>query len=270
MKKSIIVLLILSLLSVSCQRQPRLVILHTNDIHSHFEPIRSGEYACKGGVIERAALIDSVRNVYGEDKVLLLDAGDFSQGSSYFSELGGELEIAILNDMKYDCVTLGNHEFDNNIEALEQRLAKLEGTKVVSANIDLSQFPISKYVSPYTVIERAGMKIGIIGLESNLAANVSAAVSDRIPQLDNLEVTNSNAAILKDTLGCDMVILLSHIGYEEDLALIPGTRNIDLVIGGHSHTFVDDIVYVRDLDGRKVPVITDGCWGLQLGEIKIW
>ena len=146
----------------------------------------------------------------------------------------------------------------------------MEGTKVVSANIDLSQFPISKYVSPYTVIERAGMKIGIIGLESNLAANVSAAVSDRIPQLDNLEVTNSNAAIPQDTLGCDMVILLSHIGYEEDLALIPETRNIDLVIGGHSHTFVDDIVYVRDLDGRKVPVITDGCWGLQLGEIKIW
>ena len=168
MKKSFIVLLILSLISVSCQRQPRLVILHTNDTHSHFEPIRSGEYACKGGVIERAALIDSVRNVYGEDKVLLLDAGDFSQGSSYFSEVGGELEIAILNDMKYDCVTLGNHEFDNNIEALEQRLAKLEGTKVVSANIDLSQFPISKYVSPYTVIERAGMKIGIIGLSRTL------------------------------------------------------------------------------------------------------
>ena len=270
MKNAFLSLAVMALVCVSCQRQPRLVILHTNDTHSHFEPVRCGEYASKGGVIERAALIDSVRNFYGEDKVLLLDAGDFSQGTSYFSELGGELEISILNDLGYDCVTLGNHEFDNDIEALEKRLAKLESTKVVSANIDLSQFPISKYVSPYTVIEKAGLKIGIIGLESNLAANVSAAISDRIPQLDNLESTNSNAAILKDSLRCDMVILLSHLGYEEDLALIPGTRNVDLVIGGHSHTFVDDIVYVRDLDSRKVPVITDGCWGLQVGEIKIW
>ena len=115
--KTRIAFLVLALCLLSaCQRSPRLIILHTNDTHSHFEPLRGGEQAGKCGVIERAAFIDSIRTVYGEDKVLLLDAGDFSQGTSYFSELNGQLEPRIINDMRYDCVTLGNHEFDNDID----------------------------------------------------------------------------------------------------------------------------------------------------------
>lgn len=254
----------------SCCRQPRLVILHTNDTHSHMEPVRSGEDAGKGGVIERAAFIDSVRNAVGEDRVLLLHAGDFSQGTSYFSELGGRLEPRIINDMRYDCVTLGNHEFDNGIEDLTERLSMLENTKVVSANIDVSQFELSEYVHPYAIIEKAGLKIGIIGLETNLLSNVSAVISSRIPQLDNVEVVNKWATYLHDTEKCDMIILLSHIGYEEDQELVPQTRHIDLVIGGHSHTFVDGFVYVKDLDGRKVPIITDGCFGVEMGEVKYY
>lgn len=254
----------------SCERQPRLVILHTNDTHSHFEPIRSGADAGKGGAIERAAFIDSVRNAVGEDKVLLLHAGDFSQGTSYFSELGGQLEPRVINDMRYDCVTLGNHEFDNGIEDLAGRLAQLEGTKVVSANIDVSQFELGKYVQPYAIIEKAGLRIGIIGLETNLSANVSATISSRIPQMDNVEVTNKWATYLHDNKKCDLIILLSHIGYDEDQKLVPQTRHIDLVIGGHSHTFVDGFVYVEDLDGRKVPIITDGCFGLDMGEVRFY
>lgn len=257
---------VICLVSVSCQRTPRLVILHTNDTHSHFEPLRSG----KCGVIERAAFIDSIRTVYGEEKVLLLDAGDFSQGTSYFSELGGQLEPKILNDMKYDCVTLGNHEFDNGIEALEQRLSMLDMTKVVSANIDLSQFSISEIVKPYTIIERGGFKIGIIGMESDLSTNVSATISSRIPQLDNVESINKYSEILHSQEKCDMIILLSHLGYSEDQNVIPHTRYVDLVIGGHSHTFVDDFIYVNNLDGKSVPIITDGCWGEQVGLIKVW
>ena len=256
---------VICLVAVSCQRTPRLVILHTNDTHSHFEPLRSG----KCGVIERAAFIDSIRTVYGEEKVLLLDAGDFSQGTSYFSELGGQLEPKILNDMKYDCVALGNHEFDNGIEALEQRLSMLDMTKMVSANIDLSQFSISEIVKPYTIIERGGFKIGIIGMESDLSTNVSATVSSRIPQLDNVETINKYSEILHSQEKCDMIILLSHLGYDNDQALIPQASHIDLVVGGHSHTFVDDFIYVADRDGRKVPVITDGCWGLEMGVIYV-
>ncbi|HIT46490.1 MAG TPA: bifunctional metallophosphatase/5'-nucleotidase, partial [Candidatus Cryptobacteroides merdipullorum] len=118
--------------------------------------------------------------------------------------------------------------------------------------------------------ERGGFRIGIIGLEADLSSNVSATISSRIPQLDDVEVTNRWAEYLRDTEKCDLVILLSHIGYEEDRKLVPQTRNLDLVIGGHSHTFVDEMIYVRDLDGRKVPVVTDGCFGVEMGEVKIY
>jgi len=258
------------LLAAGCKNStPRLVILHTNDTHSHFEPLRSGDEAGRGGVIERAAFIDSVRAAVGEDRVLLLDAGDFSQGSSYFSELEGQLEPLIINDMRYDCTTLGNHEFDNGIEDLAERLAMLKDTKVVCANLDLSQFELSKHVTPYTIIERGGMKIGIIGLEANLSANVSATISSRIPQLDNVEVVNKWAKYLDEEEECDLVILLSHLGYGEDKEIVPRIEHIDIVIGGHSHTFVDDFLYVKDASGKEVPIITDGCWGLDVGRIDV-
>ena len=141
----------LALALCACQSEPRLVIIHTNDTHSHFEPIRSGADAGRGGIIERAAFVDSVRNAVGGDKVLLLHAGDFSQGTSYFSELGGQLEPRMINALGYDCVTLGNHEFDNGIEDLEARLAMLTGTRVVSSNIDVSQFGLAEYVEPYVI-----------------------------------------------------------------------------------------------------------------------
>lgn len=270
MLRKILTVALLVLAVCACQREPRLVIIHTNDTHSHFEPIRSGADAGRGGVIERAAFIDSVRNAVGEDKVLLLHAGDFCQGTSYFSELGGQLEPRIINALRYDCVTLGNHEFDNGIEDLEGRLALLENTKVVSSNIDVSQFGLADYVKPYVILERGGMKIGVIGLESNLSANVSAVTSSRIPQLDDVEVTNRWAEYLHDTEKCDFIILLSHAGYDADQKIVPQTRYLDIVIGGHSHTFVDDFLYVRDLDGRKVPIITDGCFGVEMGEIKVY
>lgn len=264
-----IVLCIALAISV-CACQPRLVILHTNDTHSHFEPERSGDRTGRGGVIERAAFVDSVRSVYGSDKVLLVHAGDFSQGTSYFTELKGKLEPEVINDMAYDCVTLGNHEFDNDIEALTERLKALKTTKVVCANLDLSQFELGKYVEPCTVIEKAGLKIGIIGLETDLSSNVTKTVSSRIPQLDNVEVTNRWAEYLKKDQKCDLILLLSHLGYGEDQRLVPQIHYVNMIIGGHSHTFVDEIVYVKDADGRKVGVITDGCWGLEMGELKLW
>ncbi len=269
--KKILLFVFVAMIFASCRSpQPKLVIIHVNDTHSHYEPLRAGEDAGRGGVVERAAFIDSVRNAVGEDKVLLLHAGDFSQGSSYFTELEGQFEPKIINSLRYDCVALGNHEFDNNIEPLTERLKQLESTAVVAANIDVSQFELGQYVHPYAIIEKAGMKIGIIGLESNLRANVSATVSSRFEQLDNLEVTNKWTGYLHDVEKCDMIILLSHLGYEEDQELIPETKYIDLVVGGHSHTFVEDFIYVDDADGKAVPIITDGCWGLEMGLVKLW
>lgn len=269
MRKSAFLCVAVLLLSLTAC-QPRLIIIHTNDTHSHFEPVRGGEYDGLGGVVERAAFIDSVRMAEGEDRVLFVHAGDFSQGSSYFSELNGTFEPRIINDMRYDCVTLGNHEFDNGIESLCERLKVLEGTKVICANLDLSPFELGEYVTPYAIIERGGMKIGIIGMETDISKSVSNVISSRIPVLDNVEVVNKWETYLHDTEKCDLIILLSHLGYDQDKALVPETNWIDIVIGGHSHTFVDDIVYVKNSRGRKVGVITDGCWGLEMGEIRVY
>lgn len=253
---------------VACAPKERLVILHVNDTHSHFEPLRGGDQAGYGGSIERAAFVDSVRAAEGADRVLLLHAGDFSQGSSYFSELKGTLEPRVMNDMGYDCSTIGNHEFDNGIEALCER-AKVLNFPLVCANVDLSQFELGEYIKPYAILERAGMKIGVIGLEADLSTNVSATISSRLRQLDNVEVVNKWASYLHSEEKCDLIILLSHIGYEEDMLLVPQISYVNLIIGGHSHTFVEDLVYVKDARGKKVPVIQDGCWGLEMGKIVI-
>ncbi len=268
MKKTFIVLAA-ALLALSACNRPKLVILHTNDTHSHFEPMRGGGDNGRGGVIERAAFVDSIRTAYGKDRVLLLHAGDFSQGSPYFTELGGVLEMNTINDFAYDCVTLGNHEFDNDIEALTERVKMLKGTQVVCANLDLSPFELGEYVKPYAILQRAGMKIGVIGLESDISTAVTKTVASRMQQLDNVEVTNRWADYLHDTQKCDLVILLSHAGYDVDQLIVPQTRWVDLVIGGHTHTFVDDFLYVKNARGKDVPIITDGKWGLEMGQINV-
>lgn len=244
-----------------------IVILHCNDTHSHFEAEHSQRNLNHGGVIERAAFIDSVRAAEGEDRVLLLHAGDFSQGTSYFTELGGSFEIQIIDALRYDAVALGNHEFDNGIEALTERLKKLKTTKIVCANLDLSMFELGQYVSPYAIFERNGLKVGVIGLEARLQGCVSAVIVDRLVQLDDAEVVNKWADFLKNTEECDLVVVLSHRGYDEDQELVPQIRNVDLIVGGHSHTYVDDLIYIEDAEGKQVGIVTDGCWGLEMGKI---
>lgn len=266
--KRILTILAAFLALCSCCCTPKLVILHTNDTHSHLEPYRAGARGGHGGIIERAAFVDSVRNAVGESKVLLLHAGDMGQGSSYFTEFNGELEIDMVNALRYDCITLGNHEFDNGLEDLGKRLSRIN-CPVVCANLDLSTFEAGKYVTPYTVIEKGGMKIGIIGFSPNLNGCVSKTTADRIPQFDRVEVGNRYASELKN-MKCDLIIALSHMGYNFDQEFIGRTRNIDILVGGHSHTFMDDFTYVKNLDGKKIPIIQDGCHGLDMGEIKVY
>ena len=181
--KRIVLFVICALALCSCTARKNLVILHVNDTHSHFEALRGDSLAGHAGCIERAAYVDSVRRAVGEDNVLLLHAGDFSQGSSYFTIFGGNLEIDVLNSMKYDCVTLGNHEFDNGIEDLTERLTRLQ-CPAVCCNLDFSAFELGDVVKPFTIIERGGMKIGIIGVITDISSVVSKTISSRIQQLD--------------------------------------------------------------------------------------
>ena len=206
--------LLASLCAVDVQAQKRLTILHFNDTHSHLEPERTGDETGLGGAIERAACRDSIVKADGKRNVLFLHAGDFSQGTSYFSVLGGDIEVDLINALKYDCITLGNHEFDNGVDELARRMSKVK-CPVVCANYDFSQLPLGAYVRPYAIVRKAGMKIGIIGLMPDITTLVSHEVSSKIPAFDNSEVVNKWASYLREEKKCDLVIALTHIGYDD-------------------------------------------------------
>ena len=266
MKKTIIVILAaLAALSLDAQN---LTILHLNDTHSHVDPERSGEYKGLGGVVEQAAYIDSVRKADGKRNVLLLHAGDFSQGTSYFTELGGDIEIDLLNAAGYDVVTLGNHEFDNGSVELARRLESLDA-EVVCANYDFAGTPLEGLVKPYTVVRRAGLKIGIIGLLTDISRVVDKKLVGELAYQDPAEVINRYASVLRNEEDCDLVLCLSHLGFSLDVEVVPQIRNVDVIVGGHSHTELDSIEYVKDLDGKEVPVVQDWCWGMSVGNLKV-
>ena len=262
-----------AVMAAGLSAQKRLTIIHFNDTHSHLEPERSGEYSGMGGAIERAAARDSVVKADGRKNVLFLHAGDFSQGTSYFTVLGGDIEIDIINALKYDCITLGNHEFDNGVDELARRLSKVK-CPVVCANYDFSQLPLGAYVKPYAIIKKDGMKIGIIGLMPDISTLVSSEVAGKIPSLGYSEVVNKWAAYLKGEKKCDLVIALTHIGITggpvSDQSLVRSTRGVDIVVGGHSHTFIDQPLVEKNLDGEPVPIVQDGCWGMEIGNMKVF
>ena len=247
---------------------PDLTILHVNDTHSHIDPQRSGDYKGRGGVIEQAAYIDSVRCADGKRNVLLVHAGDFSQGTSYFTELGGNIEIDVLNALRFDVVTLGNHEFDNGIEELSRRLKNLEA-EVVCANYDFEGTALDGLVKPYTIIRRGGKKIGIIGLLTDIMEVVDADIARMLTYQEPSQVVNRLSGYLKEEKDCDMVICLSHLGYGEDKELAASIRNVDIIVGGHSHTLLDDKQTVNDLDGEEVIIVQNWKWGLNVGHLTI-
>ena len=251
----------------------RLTIVHVNDTHSHFEPEHAGEYAGLGGALERAAYVDSVRTADGAGNVLLLHAGDFCQGSSYFSEFGGTVEVADLNAMGYDVVTLGNHEFDNGIERLGELLSGLN-MPVVVCNYDFSPFEAGKYIRPYAIVEKAGLKIGVVGVLCGLKDMVAGDIGNRIPAFDTVPTVQKYVDMLRSQ--CDLVIALTHIGYTEhnpgdliDSQLAAATRGIDMIVGGHSHTFMEEPAYVANLDGRRIPIVQAGWIGVYMGEFHV-
>ena len=248
-----------------------LTILHLNDTHSHIEPEKSGEKKGFGGVIEQAAYIDRVRCADGKGNVLLLHAGDFSQGSSYFTELNGNLEIDILNAMKFDAVCLGNHEFDNGFEEIARRLRNLE-VPVVCANYDFSKTPLSGLVKPYVILEKANRKVGVIGLLTDVSSVVDKDIAAQMKYHDAAEVAERHAVELKKQ-GCEFVICLTHIGYDggkvSDVSIAAATRNVDVIVGGHSHTYLEDLTKVKNLDGKDVIIVTDGKWGLNIGRLAV-
>jgi 5'-nucleotidase len=272
MNKFIIAVFSFAVISSAALNAQDLVILHLNDTHSHIDPERSGKNAGHAGVIETAAYVDEVRAEFGKKNVLLLHAGDFSQGTSYFTEMNGDMEIAVLNSTGYDVVCLGNHEFDNGMDALARRLQNLK-SEVVCANYDFSTTPLSDYVKPYTIVKRGGVKIGIIGLLANVADVVDADIAAQLQFQDPAACAQKYTDYLKNEKKCDMVICLSHLGFDDepytDVELASRIRNVDIIVGGHSHTKLKDKVLVKNLDGEDVVIVQDGKWGLKAGRLDI-
>lgn len=245
-----------------------LTVIHINDTHSHIDPQRSGEYVGRGGVIEQAAYIDSVRCADGKRNVLLLHAGDYGQGTSYFTEMGGNIEIDVMNAFRFDASCLGNHEFDNGIDELARRLKNLKND-VVCANYDFSGTVLEDLVQPYTIVRKAGKKIGIIGLLTDVSSVVDSEIAKLLQYQDPAKVVNKYAEYLREEKGCDMVICLSHLGYTEDKELAASTVNVDLIVGGHSHTLLHKKQIVKNPEGDDVVVVQNWKWGLNLGHLSV-
>ena len=269
--KRIIISTFILLLAFSLAGQ-NLTILHLNDTHSHIDPQRSGKDAGMGGVVEQAAFIDSVRVADGASNVLLLHAGDFSQGTSYFTELKGDIEIDVLNAMGFDAVCLGNHEFDNGMEELSRRLSNLE-VPVVCANYDFTGTPLEGQVQPYVILEKAGVRIGVIGLLTDVHDVVDTHIADMLKYQNPVEVTQKYATMLKEQEGCKLVMCLTHLGFENepytDVELAAAVTDVDVIVGGHSHTRLNEFKKVYNPFGEPVIVVQDGKWGKEIGKLSV-
>lgn len=264
----------LSLSSFAGPEVKKLTILHTNDVHSHIDPfpVDDPKYGDKGGVARRATLIEQVRRE--EPNVLLLDAGDIFQGTPYFNYYGGELEMKLMSMLKYDLGTLGNHDFDNGIEGFYKQLphAKFD---FVSANYDFKNTILDGIVKPYKIFVKDGIKIGIFGLGVELQGLVDKKLYKETVYNNPIEVAQDMSRILKVNEKCDLVICLSHLGFIyanepqkiSDLVLARRTKNIDAIIGGHTHTFLTKPYVEKNLAGQEVLINQVGCYGINVGRL---
>ena len=262
---------------ISSDTQRQITILHTNDTHSHIEPFDAdhSRNPNRGGVARRATIIEKIRQ---ENKnTLLLDAGDIFQGTPYFNYFGGELEFKLMSMLKYDVATIGNHDFDNSIEGLYKQLpnAKFD---FVSANYDFKNTVLDTHVKPYKVIVKDDIKIGIFGLGIELEGLVGKKMYKETGYLDPIEITQDITKKLKNEENCDLIICLSHLGYYyknnpnkiSDLNLAKATKDIDLIIGGHTHTFLPKPTIVKNLDDKNILVNQVGAYGINLGRIDFY
>ncbi|SHI59556.1 5'-nucleotidase [Hymenobacter daecheongensis DSM 21074] len=250
----------------------RLVILHTNDMHSRIEPFpdNGGEWANMGGMARRATLIEQVRQQ--EPHVLLLDAGDVFQGTPYFNFFGGELEFKLMSQMRYDACTLGNHDFDNGLEGLQKQLPHAS-FPFLTANYDFSQTPLAGAFKPYKVFEKAGRRIGVFGMGIELAGLVSDKNFGATKYLDPVATAQAMVKQLRGPERCDMVICLSHLGYKYESAKIDDRKlaaqvgGIDLILGGHTHTFMKEPEPIDGPAGHRTLINQVGWSGINLGRL---
>ena len=276
MNRRNIILSILFCMSVAVWAQDKqLVILHTNDTHSCVQPLSKNLadtlFAGRGGYLRRIAMLEEERAKYPD--LLLFDSGDFSQGSPYYNLYGGEVEVGLMNRMHYDAATIGNHEFYFGLENMA-RIFKMADFPIVCSNYDFAGTPVQGLVKRYVIIKRKGLKIGVFGLGPKLEGLVSDYNCKGVRFLDPVIVAQEMADLLRGEKKCDIVICLSHLGWDKVNTLTDGqmmskTKGIDLVLGGHSHTFFKDLKYVKNADGIEVANDQNGKSGIYIGKMIV-
>ena len=255
----------------------KITILHTNDVHSHIDPFPKNDplNPSGGGVIARANLINLIKK--GNPHTLVLDAGDVFQGTPYFNFFGGELELKLMSKMGYNASTLGNHEFDNGMEKLSKVL-KHANFSFLNSNYTLKNTPLENKIKSHEIFNINGIKIGVFGLGIELEGLVEKKLYKGIKYLNPIEISKDISNDLKYNHNCDLIICLSHLGFSYskdknimcDLILAKQTKNIDLIIGGHTHTFLDEPVKVKNLENKDVIINQVGCFGINLGKIDFY
>jgi len=254
-----------------------LTILHTNDVHSYIDPFPADHprNPNMGGVSRRAAIIENIRKE--NPNLLLLDAGDIFQGTPYFNYYGGELELKLMSMMKYDLGTMGNHDFDNGIDGFYSQMHHA-AFDFVTSNYDFNNTVLQGKTKQYKIFNKNGIKVGIFGLGIELAGLVDSKAYKETKYLNPVEIAQDLSRILKHEQKCDLVICLSHLGYKynddqdkiSDVKLATLTKDIDLIIGGHTHTFLDKPTILKNSEGKEVIVNQAGCYGINMGRIDFY
>lgn len=260
---------VLTILFAACtNHSSKLTILHTNDTHSHIEP----EKDKSGGALNRALLIEHITDSVGRENCLLLDCGDFSQGSLYYNVYKGEIETDLMNAMHYDAGVLGNHEFDFGLDNLAH-LLKRAGFPILCANYDFTGTVCEGLTKPYTIIERAGLRIGIFGVSPRLEGLVLKENYEGVDFRSPLEAAQECADTLR-AQGCNLVICLSHLGWKgqkdfDDEKIATKTNNIDIILGGHSHNYFEKPLRYKNRQGKEVVIQQTGKYGRHLGTLSV-
>lgn len=255
--------------SAYSQNSKKITMLHTSDTHSRIEPIEpdvEDQYSDMGGYVRRVTALKELRKE--NPNLLLFDCGDFSQGTPYYNMFRGEVEIELMNLMHYDAVLIGNHEFDFGIENLA-KLFKMANFPVICSNYNIENPLLKGLVKPYIILERDGLKIGVMGVAPKLEGLVQVEKYEGVVYESPVEAGNKVAAILKKEEKCDVVICLSHLGITMDEHFMTHTNNIDVVLGGHSHTLMDKPIYYINTEDQKVPLLHTGKNGVFIGELNL-
>ena len=261
-------------LDADAKKHKQLVILHTNDTHSTIFPVKQNiddkEIAGRGGYLRRVNMLKEQRQQHPD--LLLFDSGDFSQGSGYYTLFKGEVEIGLMNQMGYDAVTIGNHEFDFGLDNLA-RIFRMANFPIVCSNYDCKGTVLEGLVKPYITLKRNGVKIGVFALSPALKGLVFDGNCQGITYLDPAETAQKYINFLRKQEKCDVVICISHLGWKEsdytDEMLLKGIEGCDLVLGGHTHTYMKQLEYAPDKTGKLIPVDQNGKHGAFIGKLLL-